>query len=89
MLAESCEVVAHSGSTFAPIGDRIRGAVRKLLLVHPPAGADASDLEFARCQLDALQRNGADLEALILAPGWHLTVVTGDEVLVRLKEIDG
>lgn len=58
-------------------------------MVHPPKGCDASDLEFARCQLDDLQRNGADIEALILSPGWHLTVVAGDEVLVRLKEIDG
>ena len=56
-------------------------------MVHPPAGIDASDLEFARSQIDELERAGKDIETLILAPGWHLTAVEGDEVIVRLQEI--
>lgn len=44
-------------------------------------------MEVARCQLDELQRSGADLEALILSPGWHREVFEGDEVHVRLKEL--
>ena len=59
-----------------------------MIVLHPPKECDASDLEFARCQIDELQRAGKDIETLILAPGWHLTAVEGDEVLVRLQEID-
>lgn len=61
--------------------------MRKLIVFTPPADSDPHDMEVARCQLDELQRSGADLEALILSPGWHRECFEGDEIIVRLKEL--